>query len=172
MSPQCWHRFLTTCCVLTFVVERKRSANWSTTQSWVFLAPEWEVQVQRWSPSASIWNFLEPQAARDFSTVTGIWASIDVEKNVYQRLTDQDSSLRWGLICPSQLIGLKKKTRLGASSSWDSRADISIWSTESSTVATMRCCERKFNGSTRRDPTNLSLRSRKGCQWTGSAGWP
>jgi hypothetical protein len=31
---------------------------------------------------------------------------MDVEKNVCQRPADQDSSRRWGLICPSQAMGL------------------------------------------------------------------
>ncbi len=85
--------------------------------------------------------------------------------------TDQDSSLViWfstvkSVICPRKLIGLKKRTRLGSSSSWDSRPVISIRSTESSTVATIHCCEHKFNGSVRRDPTNLTFWSRRGCQW-------
>jgi len=144
----------------------KRSASWSTAQLWAFLAPERTVQVQRWSPSASTLNLLQPQTATDFSAITGIWAPIDVEKNVCQRLADQHSSLRWGLICPSQLIDLKKRTSLGVSSSWDSRSTISIRSTDSSTVATMRCCELKFNCSERREPTNLNSRSRKGCQWS------
>jgi hypothetical protein len=58
-----WPRFLTTCCVLTLCVVRKSSASWSTSQSWVFLTSEWAVQVQRWSPSASTWNFWQPQTA-------------------------------------------------------------------------------------------------------------
>jgi hypothetical protein len=29
------------------------------------LTPEWMVQVQRWSPVASRWNFLQPQTSRD-----------------------------------------------------------------------------------------------------------
>ncbi len=99
--------------------------------------------------------------------MTGIWAPIDVEKNVFQRLADQDSSRRWGLICPSQLIGLKKRIRVGTSSSWDSSPPISVLRTDSSTVAaTTRCCERKLNCSAWRDPTYLSLRSRKGWQWS------
>ena len=98
--------------------------------------------------------------------IIGTWDPIEVEKNVWQRLGDQDSSRRWVLICPSQLIGLKKRIRLGASSSWDSRTVISVLRTDSSTVDTMRCCERKLNCSWRREPTNLSLRSRKGCQWS------
>jgi hypothetical protein len=69
--------------------------------------------VQRWSPSESIPNFRQPQTVRDFSAITGIWAPIDVEKNVCQRLADQDSSRRWVLICPNQLIGLKKRISLG-----------------------------------------------------------
>ena len=36
---------------------------------------------------------------------------------------------------------------------------------ESSTVTTMRCCERRLNRSARREASNISLRSRKGCQW-------
>ncbi len=108
------------------VIVREKSASWSTTQSWVFLTPEWEVQVQRWSPSVSSLNFLQPQAASGFSTISGIWAPIDVEKNVCQRLAGQDSFRRWVLICPSQLIGLKKRIRLGSSSSWVSRPVISV----------------------------------------------
>jgi hypothetical protein len=108
------------------------------------LAPEWAVHVLRWSPRGSNWNFLQLQVASGFSAITGIWAPMEVEKNVCQRRADQVSSRRWDLICPSQLIGLKKRIRLGASSSWDSRPAISVRSTESSTVATMRCCERRL----------------------------
>jgi hypothetical protein len=90
------------------------------------------------------WNFLQPQAVSGFSTMTGIWAPMVMGKKTYQRLTDQDSSLRWGLICPSQLIGLKKRIRLGTSSSWDSRSTISVRSTESSTLPTIRCCQRRL----------------------------
>ncbi len=157
---------LTTCCVFALCVVRKRSASWSTAQSWAFLAPEWTVQVQRWSPSASTLNFRQPQTTSGFSAITGIWSPMEMEKNVCQRLGDQDSSWRWGLICPSQPIGFKKRTRLGASSSWDSRSVISVLRTDSSIVATMRCCERELNCSWRRVPTNLSLRSQKGCQWS------
>ncbi len=100
-----------------------------------------------------------------FSAMTGIWAPMDMAKKVCQRLANQASSLRWGLICPSQLIGLKKRIHLGVSPSWDSRPVISVRSTESSTVATMRYCERRLNCSARREPENISLRSRKGFQW-------
>jgi hypothetical protein len=145
MSPQCWPRILTTWCVLTLCVVRKRSSNWSTIQSCVFLAPESLVHVLRWSPRGSSWNFLQPQVVIGFSSITGIWAPIDVEKNVCQRLADQDSSRRWVLICPSQLIGLKKRIQLGASPSWDSRPAISVVRTDSSTVTTIRCRERKLD---------------------------
>ncbi len=47
-SPQYRPRFLTTCCVLTLCVVRKRSASWSTAQSWAFLAPEWAVARYRY----------------------------------------------------------------------------------------------------------------------------
>ncbi len=90
---------------------------------------------------------------------------MEAEKKVCQRLADQVSSLRWDLICPSQLMVLKKRIRLGSSSSWDSRPVISVRSTESSTVATMRCCECRLNCSARREPANMSLRSWKDCQW-------
>ncbi len=144
MSPQCWPRLLTTWCVLTLCVIRKRSENWSTIQSCIILTPEWTVHVLRWSPGGSNWNFLQPQVVNGFSTITGIWESIDVEKNVCQRLGDQDSSRRWDLICPSQLMVLKKRIHLGASSSWDSKPAISVLRTDCSTVATMRCRERKL----------------------------
>ncbi len=39
---------------------------------------------------------------------------------VCQRPADQVSFLRWGLICPRQLMVFKKRIRLGTSSSWDS----------------------------------------------------
>jgi hypothetical protein len=55
---------------------------------------------------------------------------------------------------------------MGESSSWDSRPVISIRRTDSSTVATVCCCENKMNCSGWRDPTNLSLRSRKDYQWS------
>jgi hypothetical protein len=84
-------------------VVRKRSASYSITQLWVFLAPEWVVQVQRWSPIASSWNFLQPQVDRVFSVMTGIWVPMVMAKEVCQRLADQASSIRWGLVCPSQL---------------------------------------------------------------------
>jgi hypothetical protein len=64
---------------------------------------------------------------------------------------------------------LKKRTNLGSSSSWDSRPVISIRSTDPSTVATIRCircCEHNLNCSGRPEPTNLCVRSRKGCQWS------
>jgi hypothetical protein len=63
MSPQGWPLLLTTYCVLTLSVVRKRSATWSTVQSCAFLAPEWTVHVLRWSPRGSNWNFLQPQVA-------------------------------------------------------------------------------------------------------------
>ena len=53
-----WPWLLATCCIFTLWIVWKRSVIWSTTQSWAFLSPEWEVQVQRWFPSVSIWNFL------------------------------------------------------------------------------------------------------------------
>ncbi len=79
--------------------------------------------------------------------------------------TSRVSSLRWDLICPNQLMVLKKRILLGVSSSWDSRPAISVRGTESSTVDTMRCCERRVNCSARREPTNIRLRSRKVCRW-------
>ena len=112
-----------------------------------------------------VWKYYQHSMITLIYRMTGIWSPMVVVKNVFQRLADQASSLRWVLICPSQLIGLKKRIRLGTSSSWDSRPVISVWSTESSTVTTMCCCERRFNCSGRRDPTSLSLRSRKGCQY-------
>ncbi len=98
----CWPRLLTTCCVLTRCVVRKRSESWSTVQSCVFLAPEWAVHVPKWSPNASIWNFLYPQTASGFSVITGIGSPRDMGHWV----AGQDSSLWWGLICLSQLMGL------------------------------------------------------------------
>jgi hypothetical protein len=73
ISPQCRPLFLVTCCVLVRCVLRKRSASCWTAHSWAFLAPEWTVQVQTWSPITSSWNFLQPQVTRDFSVMTGIW---------------------------------------------------------------------------------------------------
>ncbi len=108
------------CCVLTLGVVWKRSASCSTTQSWTFLSPE---------------------VSNGFSAMSGIWVPMVMTKKVCQRLADQVSSLRWGLICPNQLIGLKKRIHL---------------------VATMHCC---VNCSARHDPGNISLRSRKVCQW-------
>ena len=138
---------------------------WGTTQSWVFSTLEWVIQVQRWSQRESSWNVLQPQVESGFSTITGIWDPMDVAKNVWQRLGDQDSSLRWDLIWPSQLIGLKKRIRIGTSSSWDSKVDISVRRTESSTVTTMRGWERRISCSVWREPTNIRLRSRKWWQW-------
>ncbi len=89
--------------------------------------------------------------------MTGIRTSMVMEKKVCQRLVDQASSLRWGLIWHSQLIGLKKRIRLGTSSSWDSRSVISVRSTESSTVDTMICCECRFYCSVRHESTNISV---------------
>ncbi len=115
----------TSSCVFTLWVGRKRSVIWlfwSTTQSWTFLVPEWEVQVQRWSPSRSIWNFLQLHWAENgISARNGIWPPTEVSKKVCQRLADQVSSLRWDLILPSELIDLKYKTRIGSSSSCDSK---------------------------------------------------
>ncbi len=95
----------------------------------------------------------------------GIWVPMVMTKKVCQRLTDQTSSLRSVLICPSQLIGLKKMIHLGVSSSWDSSPVISVRSTESSTVDTMNCCECRLTCSTWHESTNVSLRSRKDWQW-------
>jgi hypothetical protein len=41
----------------------------------------------------SSWNFLEPQATRGFSEMTGIWSSMVMSKKAYERLVDQVSSL-------------------------------------------------------------------------------
>jgi hypothetical protein len=60
---------------------------------------------------------------------------------------------------------LKKRILLGSSSSWYSRSAISVRSTESSTVATMCCCECMLNCSAQSESGNMSLRSWKGCQW-------
>jgi len=108
--PHRWPRLLDTGCVFTLCVVRKRSVIWSTTQSF---------------------ELFEPQPETGISTRSGIWDPTDVVKKVCQRLSDQDSSLWWVLICPSQLIGLNHKTRLGASSSWDSRLVTSVRRTES-----------------------------------------
>ncbi len=97
--------------------------------------------------------------------MTGIWVPMVMTKKVCQRLADHASSLRWVLIRPNQLIGLKKRIHLGASSSWDSRPVIYVRSTESSTVDTLCCCEHRFNCSARRESGNISLRSRKDFQW-------
>jgi hypothetical protein len=115
MSPQCRPRLLMNCCVFTLCVVRKKSG--------------------------SNWNFLQPQVASGFSVITGIWSPMEVEKNVCQRLGDQVSSLRWDLIWPNQLMGLKPRRGYAwghPQASWDSRPVISVRSTESSTVATMR----------------------------------
>ncbi len=94
--------------------------------------------------------------------MTGIWSTMVMTKKDCQRLADQTSSLRWGLIYPSQLIGLKK-------TSWDTKSNtktgICVRSTESSTVDTTHCCEHRLNCSVRSEPGNISLRSRKCCQW-------
>jgi hypothetical protein len=85
MSPQFLPRLLATCLVFSLWVVWKRSPIWSTTQSWVFLTPEW-VHVQRWSPNGSIWNFLQPQPVSGFSRIAGIWASMSVGKKVVSQL--------------------------------------------------------------------------------------
>ncbi len=55
ICPRHGPRFLDTCWVFTLWVVWKRSAIWSTTQSWVFFTPEWALQVQWWwSPSPSL----------------------------------------------------------------------------------------------------------------------
>jgi hypothetical protein len=156
--------------VLCFNLERctKKFSNLVNHPVVCSLSPEWAVHVLRWSPRGvawgSNWNFLQSQVVKGFSVIAGIWDPIDVEKNVCQRLEDQDSSRRWDLICPSQLIGLKKRIHLGPSSSWDSSPDISIWRTDSSTVVTTHWCERKLNCSVRYESGNMSLRSWKGYQ--------
>jgi hypothetical protein len=104
MSPQCRPLFLDTWTVLTLCVVRKRSTSWSTTLSWAFLTPEWVVQVQRWSPRTSKWNFLQPQAGRGSSGMTGIWVSMVMAKKVCQRPADQAPSLQWDLIRANQLL--------------------------------------------------------------------
>ncbi len=92
-------------------------------------------------------------------------------KKVCQRLWDQVSSLRWDLICPRQLIGLKKWTWSGyvwghpLPETQDQPSPSGEY--ESSTVTTMRCCERRLNCSPRHESGNISLRSRKGYQWLG-----
>jgi hypothetical protein len=64
------------------------------------------------SPRGSNWNFIQTQVASGFSGITGIW---EVEKNVCHRQADQVSTLRWDLICPTQIIVLKKRIRLDSS---------------------------------------------------------
>ncbi len=84
MFPHSWPRLLTTCCVFTLCVVRKRSVIWTTDQSRGFLTPEWVVQVQRWSsPKTSSWNFLQPQGERGFCGKTGtyVWTRVDVMKD-------------------------------------------------------------------------------------------
>ncbi len=53
---------------------------------------EW-YKYKRWSLRTSSWNFLEPQATRGFSEMTGIWSSMVMSKKAYERLVDQVSSL-------------------------------------------------------------------------------
>jgi hypothetical protein len=65
--------------------------------------------------------------------------TVNVKVNPRRRRSHH-SSLWCVLICPRQLIGLNHKTRLGTSSSCDSKFSISVRNTESSTVSTMRCC--------------------------------
>ena len=122
MSTHHWLRLLVTCWVFTSCVVWNRSDSWSTTQSWVFLGPEWAVQVLTWSPKTSRTNFLQPQAEIDRSTRTGICVPTQVAKKVCQRLEDQTSSRRCGLlIIPTKTRGLYHRIRFGVSSSWDSR---------------------------------------------------
>ncbi len=126
--------------------------------------------------------------------MTGIWTPMVMAKKVCQRPVDQASSLRWDLIWPSQLIDLKKrihriqidmfrpirldhtnclqvviKTHHYLGGILFLRLKVShlrpTWSIESSTVDTIRCCERRHHCSARRKPGNISLRSRKVYQW-------
>ena len=161
MSPHHWPRFFDTCCVFTLCVVRKRSVIWSTTQSWTFLAPECVVQVLRWSQSSSNWNFLQTHSESDPSAIIGIWSPTDVVKEVCQRPSVKDSSLRWVRIWSSQLIGLNHRSRLGVSSSCGSRSVISVRRTESSVIATTRWYTRRRNCSERHETTNVGLQSRK-----------
>jgi hypothetical protein len=118
MSPHFWPRILSTCRVFAWWFVRNRSPSWSAVQSWVFLVPEWSVHVQRWSPRG-------PPEGLSETSYKALMPPMEVEKKVCQRLSDQDSSLWWDLNCPRHLIGLKKRTLLGTSSSWDSRPVIS-----------------------------------------------
>ncbi len=133
----------------------------STDQSWVFLGPEWVVQAQRWSPIVSIWNFLQPQVESVTSSRAGTLVPTQEQKNVYQRLEDQTSFLWWDQICPNQLMGLNQSTCLRTSTSWDSRLVISVCRTESSTVATTRCCARKHICSSWWESSKVCVRSLK-----------
>ncbi len=87
-----------------------------------------------------------------------------ITKRVYLKLPV--TTTRWDLVVmvvgknpglislmrpPNQIIGLKKRTHLGTSSSWDSRPVISARRTEYSMTVTMCCRERKDNCSVRRD---------------------
>ena len=92
MSPHHWPRFLVTYWVFTLCIVRNKSASCSTAQSWVFLAPEWTVQVLTWSPRTSQMNFLQPQDDSGSSACAGICAPTQVAK----RLIPQN--LLWGIL--------------------------------------------------------------------------
>ena len=126
MSPHYWPRFLTSCCetvVFSLCVLCGKG---------------------QWFDQPSSWNFFQPQTEGDLSGITGVWTPMDETKNVCQRLGDQFSSLRWGLICPREIIGLQYRTGLGVS---------------------FLCLDHRLTCSTWHDPGNISLRSRKDYQW-------
>ncbi len=73
-------RLRVTCCVFTLRVVGKRSAIWSTAQSWTFLAPEWALQVLTWSTRVSMVNFLQPQDESGIFDRVGIFAPTQAAK--------------------------------------------------------------------------------------------
>jgi hypothetical protein len=77
---------------------------------------------------------------------------MEVEKNACQRLTDQVSSLRWDLICPRQLIGLRKRIRLKGI--LKETVELSEW--ELNRLLLLR--DIILGGRSNADPTNLWLR--------------
>ena len=107
MSPQCWPRFLTTCCVLTLYVVRKKSGTWSTIQSCAFLTPEWTVHVLTWSPRGSNWNFLQHK-----SRAASPYACRGVEKKNYMVFWTCLPLYDLGLIRRWQLLTRTERTKI------------------------------------------------------------
>jgi hypothetical protein len=71
MSPQYWPWILSTCCVLTFVIVRKRSVSWWTSQSWA-----------SWHPSESLVVAPDVRSSGGVGLTSDVWRQSLVRTNV------------------------------------------------------------------------------------------